>query len=179
MELTGGLELVGGGDGIDEQLLQLRLALPLRRLLGIHASTLLDQRGDVGEGRFVDVVLRPNPRPHGRRCRGVGGVDLRPHARRARLTRRKKNRRRKTTRRSGSAMLPSLSRLARASHLLKAGGRVPHGQFGRRRIRLRSCPTSLRPPHDGSMRLEVREAHRCEIARRRWAEREGNAGEGD
>jgi hypothetical protein len=74
LELTGGggLELVVEGDGVDEQLLQLRLALPLCRLLGIPCSTLLDQHEDAGKGCFVDVVLRPNPRPPERPPRGGG-----------------------------------------------------------------------------------------------------------
>jgi hypothetical protein len=51
MELTGassgGLEVVRG-DGIDKQLLQLCLVLPLLRLRGIPASALLDQLEDAG-----------------------------------------------------------------------------------------------------------------------------------
>jgi hypothetical protein len=100
MELTGGHGGVGLqliiGDGVDEQL---RLALPLCRLLSIPASTLLDQLEDAGEGRIVDIVLRPNPRPRGRRAAGEGGR-LPPSSREP--TRRKKNRRRTTPCRSGS-----------------------------------------------------------------------------
>jgi hypothetical protein len=42
---------------------------------------------------------------------------------------------------------------------------------------LRSYQTFMRHPHGGSLRLEARETRRGEIARRRWAEREGNRGE--
>jgi hypothetical protein len=35
-------------------------------------SSLLDQHEDVGEGRFIDVVLWPNPRSFGHRGGGGG-----------------------------------------------------------------------------------------------------------
>jgi hypothetical protein len=65
--VEGGLEIVGGGDGVDEELLQLRLPLLLRRQLGLPAAALLDQLEDAGERLFGDEVLGANPSTRGTR----------------------------------------------------------------------------------------------------------------
>jgi hypothetical protein len=129
--IDGNLEVVGGVDGIDEELLQLRLPLPLCRWLGLPMAALPDQPEDAGESLIGDEVLGANPRARKMRRRG----SRRPpcsrgtHARKTRPVPRKSS---MPPRRRGSAgeppahMRESRGRgrhwLARASHLLKPGG---------------------------------------------------------
>jgi hypothetical protein len=59
--IEGGLEVIVGGDDVDEELLQLHLPLPLCRHLGLLAAALLDRLEDAGESLVGDEVLRANP----------------------------------------------------------------------------------------------------------------------
>jgi hypothetical protein len=68
-----GPEVIEGGDGIDEELLQLCLLLLLCRHLGLPAAALRDQLEDAGESLVGDEFLQANPRARGTRRRG-GGV---------------------------------------------------------------------------------------------------------
>jgi hypothetical protein len=74
------VEVVVGVHGIEEGLLQLRLLLPLLRLLRSQARVLLEKGDDVREGGIIDEVLRPDglPRVHLHRD---GCVHLHPHVR--------------------------------------------------------------------------------------------------
>jgi hypothetical protein len=61
----GGLEVIVAGDGVEQQLLQLRLPLPFGHLFGLPAAALLDQLEDAGESLVGDEILRANPRARG------------------------------------------------------------------------------------------------------------------
>jgi hypothetical protein len=82
-----GIEVIDGGDDVDEEILQLRLPLPLCRYLSLPAAALRDQLEDAGRASSATKSSGSILEPAGRDRGGVASTSMLAQDTRARVRR--------------------------------------------------------------------------------------------